>query len=90
MPKHRSDKHSRSCYDTTGRNRKACYTALQKLARSEGRPTQELLQFYVLEAFLDRIPVPVTATTSFSREGFCWRCLASIGQRATSTSRPKE
>jgi hypothetical protein len=31
------------------------YTALQKLARSEGRPTQELLQFYVLEAFLDRI-----------------------------------
>lgn len=35
----------------------AAYFDLQKLARSTGRPTDELLQLYALEGFLDRLSV---------------------------------
>lgn len=54
------------------------YLDLQKQARSSGRPVQELLQLYVLEAFLDRL------TRSTLREAFTLKggvLLAVYGQR---------
>lgn len=56
----------------------AAYLDLQKQARASGRPVQELLQLYVLEAFLDRL------TRSALREAFALKggvLLAAYGQR---------
>lgn len=56
----------------------AAYLELQKQARATGRPVQEVLQLYVLEAFLDRL------ARSRLREAFALKggvLLAAHGQR---------
>ena len=56
----------------------AAYLDLQKQARSSGRPVQELLQLFVLEAFLDRL-TRSTLSNAFALKGGV--LLAAYGQR---------
>lgn len=56
----------------------AAYLDLQKQARASGRPVQELLQLYVLEAFLDRL-TRSTLSDAFALKGGV--LLTAYGQR---------
>ncbi|MFM9137106.1 MAG: nucleotidyl transferase AbiEii/AbiGii toxin family protein [Actinomycetota bacterium] len=56
----------------------ATYLRLQTLARKNGRPTQELLQLFVLEAFLDRLSRSTYRQSLIVKGGVL---LASYGHR---------
>lgn len=63
-----------SRHSTSGR----AYIDLQKKARADGRPVQELFQLYILETFLDRL------SRSADRDNFVLKggvLLAAFGER---------
>lgn len=64
------------------------YIDLQKRARETGRPTQQLLQLYLLESFLRRLAGSQYRAGSFSRAAFSSPLWGTVGPRGTSTCRP--
>jgi hypothetical protein len=62
------------------------YLDLKNRAQREKRPTQELLQLYVLEAFLSRLAASDLRDRFVLKGACCWRRSTSAGRRETSTS----
>ena len=63
------------------------YNDLRKLARLQGRATDELFQHYLLERFLVRLAQSPAANELVLKGGTCWPPTNSVGQPRTSMSR---
>jgi hypothetical protein len=63
----------------------ARYLDLQRKARQSGRPTDELIQLYALECFLERLTRSAFAKSLVLKGGYCWQLSMPVVRRETLT-----